>query len=67
MRVAIDELGYRQPATYSEAVAESVAWALDACNGRDWRDVFPTLTNYPDLFDYAAEDAYLAARRSRGT
>jgi hypothetical protein len=59
MAVAIDEVGYEQPATYSEAVVESVTWALESCAGRDWREVFTTLTNHPDLFDYAAEDAFL--------
>ena len=59
MAVAIDEVGYEQPATYSEAVVESVTWALESCAGRDWREVFTTLTNHPDLFDYVAEDAFL--------
>jgi hypothetical protein len=59
MAVAIDEVGYEQPATNSEAVVESVTWALESCAGRDWREVFTTLTNHPDLFDYVAEDAFL--------
>jgi hypothetical protein len=59
MAVAIDEVGYEQPATSSEAVVESVTWVLESCAGRDWREVFTTLTNHPDLFDYAAEDAFL--------
>jgi hypothetical protein len=59
MAVALDEVGYEQPATYSEAVVESVTWALESCAGRVWREVFTTLTNHPDLFDYAAEEAFL--------
>jgi hypothetical protein len=57
--VLLVALGYEQPATSSEAVVESVTWALESCAGRDWREVFTTLTNHPDLFDYAAEDAFL--------
>ena len=64
MAVAIDEVGYEQPATYSEAVVESVTWALEPCAGPDWREVSTTLTNHPDLFDYAAEDAFLRDKRS---
>ncbi|MFF2654909.1 NAD-dependent epimerase/dehydratase family protein [Streptomyces sp. NPDC058045] len=61
------ELGYRPVATYREAVPETVAWL----SGRlaevpDWRRAFPTLArNYDtwfDLFDYAAEDAWLIDR-----
>lgn len=61
MAPAIDQLGYRQPKTYDQAMTETLAWALGATKDRDWREVFPTLAAYPgDLFDYAAEDAYLA-------
>lgn len=63
MARAADELGYRQPVSYRDALATTVPWAVDACAGRDWRDVFPLLASYPDLFDYAAEDAYLTATR----
>jgi nucleoside-diphosphate-sugar epimerase len=55
------ELGYEQVATYAEALASTVPWAIEATEGRDWRDVFPTLARYPDeQFDYEAEDAFLA-------
>jgi len=60
MRRARDDLGYEQPVSYREALEDTVRWAVDAARGRDWKDVFPTLGRYPDLFDYAAEDAYLA-------
>jgi len=54
------ELGYREKATYAEALSNTLTWALDASAGRDWREVFTTLAKYPiDLFDYAAEDSYL--------
>jgi nucleoside-diphosphate-sugar epimerase len=60
MSQAEKELGYRQRSTYQGALAEVLPWAVDAAAGRAWEDVFPTLAGYPiDLFDYAAEDAYL--------
>jgi len=61
MRLARAELGYREVASYSDALADTLPWVLDACSKRDWREVLPTLAGYPtDLFDYAAEDSYLA-------
>ena len=62
MRRAETELGYQQRATYAEALAETVPWVVDACSGANWRDVLTTLARYPDLFDYDAEDAFLAKR-----
>lgn len=63
MREATTELRYRQPVDYATAVASTIPWAIDACQGRDWRQVFPVLSNYPDLFDYPAEDRYLAEQQ----
>jgi nucleoside-diphosphate-sugar epimerase len=64
MTRAQTELGYRQAVTYAEAVEDALAWAVAAARARDWREVFPTLAGYrADLFDYAAEDAYLAGAR----
>jgi nucleoside-diphosphate-sugar epimerase len=61
MSSALTELGYVQAASYDEAVADTLRWALDACRERDWREVFPFLAQYKnDNFDYAAEDSYLA-------
>jgi nucleoside-diphosphate-sugar epimerase len=61
MRRAQAELGYREAAGYADALPGALAWVVEACSGRDWRDVLPTLASYPqELFDYAAEDAYLA-------
>src|SRR5262249_18406082 len=61
MTRAQDELGYRAAAGYADALADALTWAVEACSGRDWRDVMPTLAGYPaELFDYGAEDAYLA-------
>jgi nucleoside-diphosphate-sugar epimerase len=62
MVLARDSFGYREVASYREALAATLPWALDACSGRDWREVFPTLVGYPtDFFDYDAEDKYLKA------
>lgn len=61
MTRAETELGYREPVSYAEAFADTLPWALEATEGRDWREVFPTLAGYPtNMFDYEAEDAYLA-------
>jgi len=59
MSRAITELDYRQPVSYAEALASTVPWAVEACRDRDWKQVFTQLVNYPNLFDYDAEDLYL--------
>ena len=65
MRRAQAELGYREAAGYADALAGTLAWVVEACSGRDWREVLPQLAGYPgELFDYGAEDAYLAASRA---
>jgi nucleoside-diphosphate-sugar epimerase len=63
MSRARDELGYREAASYADALAATLAWALRACADRDWTEVFPVMASYDDPpFDYEAEDAFLAAR-----
>ena len=48
---------------YAEAVPAGVAWLIAAMRGRDWHTVLPQLAAYPrDHFDYAVEDAAMAAR-----
>jgi nucleoside-diphosphate-sugar epimerase len=62
MTRAQTELGYREQSSYGDALAETLTWVLSACAGRDWREVLPRLAAYPtNLFDYEAEDAYLAS------
>lgn len=62
MTAAERELGYRPVVSYAESLPETVAWLTDALAGRDWRECFPLLARaYPDLFDYAVEDAWFAA------
>lgn len=45
--------------TYADAVSPAVDWLARTSPG-DWKRQFPVLASYPrELFDYAAEDAYL--------
>ncbi|WP_416962016.1 NAD-dependent epimerase/dehydratase family protein [Streptomyces sp. Agncl-13] len=61
MSAAERELGYRPVARYAETLPETVAWIEGQLAGRDWREAYPKmLAAYGDLFDYAAEDAWLA-------
>ncbi|ELP71262.1 NAD-dependent epimerase/dehydratase family protein [Streptomyces turgidiscabies] len=61
MSAAERELGYRPVITYAESLPETVAWIEDRLAGRDWREAYPKMfATYGDLFDYAAEDAWLA-------
>ncbi|MFC7307979.1 NAD-dependent epimerase/dehydratase family protein [Streptomyces monticola] len=67
MTAAERELGYRPVTTYAESLPETVEWLSRHLNGRDWREAFPKMAAAydpsGDLFDYAAEDAWLARRR----
>jgi len=57
--------GYAPVGTYAETVGAAVRWLAAGAAGRDWRSAFPQLAAYPfDLFDYAAEDAWLDGVRS---
>ncbi|CQR65306.1 NAD-dependent epimerase/dehydratase family protein [Streptomyces leeuwenhoekii] len=63
MAAAERELGYRPVTRYAETLPETVAWIEERLAGRDWREAYPKMVQaYGDLFDYAAEDAWLAAR-----
>lgn len=62
MSAAERELGYRPVTGYAESLPATVEWIKDQLRGKDWREAFPGMAKYPDLFDYAAEDAWLAAR-----
>ncbi|MFD4625264.1 NAD-dependent epimerase/dehydratase family protein [Streptomyces sp. NPDC058475] len=62
MSAAAHELGYRPARGYAESLPETVEWIERQLAGRDWREAFPSLARaYGDLFDYAAEDAWLAS------
>ncbi|MEU3850994.1 NAD-dependent epimerase/dehydratase family protein [Streptomyces sp. NPDC029554] len=59
MSAAARELGYRPVVSYAESLPETVDDLTRRLAGRDWREAFPSLARvYPDLFDYAAEDAW---------
>jgi hypothetical protein len=54
------EIGLRTRRALRGCVGPVCDW-LAAQRGRDWRGLFPVLAGYPcDLFDYAAEDRFLA-------
>jgi nucleoside-diphosphate-sugar epimerase len=61
MSAAERELGYRPVvARYPDRLAETVAFIEGQLAGRDWKEAYPKMfQTYGDLFDYAAEDAYL--------
>lgn len=62
MSAAERELGYRPVVGYAGSLPETVAWIERQLAGRDWRTAFPKMVRaYGDLFDYAAEDAWLRA------
>ncbi|WP_181361487.1 NAD(P)-dependent oxidoreductase [Streptomyces sp. A244] len=63
MSAAERELGYRPVVSYQDSLPETVGWLTGRLSEQDWREAFPTLARaYPDLFDYAAEDAWFGAR-----
>ncbi|MEU4144562.1 NAD-dependent epimerase/dehydratase family protein [Streptomyces parvulus] len=58
------QLGYRPVGRYADGLAETVGFIEERLAGRDWREAYPKMFQaYGDLFDYAAEDAWLAAHR----
>jgi nucleoside-diphosphate-sugar epimerase len=65
MSAAERELGYQPVARYAETLPDTVASIEHRLHGQDWREAYPKMAqNYGDLFDYAAEDAWLAGRQA---
>ncbi|MFB9537476.1 MULTISPECIES: NAD-dependent epimerase/dehydratase family protein [Streptomyces] len=63
MSAAERELGYRPVVRYADTLPETIASIEEQLAGRDWREAYPKMVQaYGDLFDYAAEDAWLAER-----
>ncbi|MFD5329076.1 NAD-dependent epimerase/dehydratase family protein [Streptomyces sp. NPDC127092] len=63
MSAAERELGYRAVVGYAESLPGTIEFLASTVAERDWREAFPGLVKYGvDFFDYAAEDAWLAAR-----
>ncbi|GIG66384.1 NAD-dependent epimerase/dehydratase family protein [Phytomonospora endophytica] len=65
MGKAARELGYEPVTDYAGALPDTIAWLTEVTAGRDWREVLPgtKLLGGADMFDYDAEDAWLAERR----
>lgn len=62
---AADQLRDRPAVRYEDTIGAVCDW-LTAQSGEDWRSRFPVLAAYPmELFDYAAEDGFLAQREGR--
>lgn len=63
MSAAEREVGYRPVTGYGDGVRAACDWLVEATRGKDWREVLPPHARYyGELFDYAAEDAFLRAR-----
>jgi nucleoside-diphosphate-sugar epimerase len=59
------ELGYVAATTYAESVAATFDWLEREVAPGDWRALLPQPAAYPwNLFDYEAEDRFLAERHS---
>ncbi|GCD20417.1 NAD-dependent epimerase/dehydratase family protein [Cellulomonas algicola] len=61
------ELGHVARGGYADTAPDGIHWLVDEAARRDWREAFPGFVRMEamgDFFDYAAEDAYLADRRS---
>ncbi|GHH85160.1 reductase [Streptomyces sulfonofaciens] len=66
MAAAERTLGYRPVTTYRDSLPETVRWLTAQLRDRDWRTAFPALARTYErtgLFDYTAEDAWLAGER----
>ena len=61
---AAQRLGYTQAGDYASTVAAEVRWLVAAAQGQTDADTVPADDDsfFARLLDYAAEDAYLAAR-----
>ncbi|MFF9350398.1 NAD-dependent epimerase/dehydratase family protein [Streptomyces sp. NPDC014734] len=61
MGAAERELGYRPVTNYADSLPETVEWLAGQLDGRHWAEAFPVMMRAygRDLFDYAAEDAWL--------
>jgi nucleoside-diphosphate-sugar epimerase len=65
-RAAKKELGYEPATTYADSVSATFTWLEREVAPGDWRDLLPQLAAYPwNLFDYEAEDRWLAARAAQ--
>ena len=58
---AAASLGYEPKTSYRDFAPPTCRWLERAAEGNDWRTIFPVLLGYPELFNYAAEDAFFKA------
>ena len=64
MSAAEREVGYGPVTDYRDGVPAACEWLVEVTRGKDWRDVLTSHARYYGaLFDYAAEDEYLARPR----
>lgn len=63
MARAAAELDYRPVVDYAGSLPDYLDWMVATARGRDWQEAFPTLPRAlgERPFDYAAEDAWIAA------
>jgi nucleoside-diphosphate-sugar epimerase len=65
MSAAEREVGYRPVTSYANGVGVACEWLVEATRDGDWRQVLPGHARYyGELFDYSAEDEYLARSRA---
>ncbi|MEU4658122.1 NAD-dependent epimerase/dehydratase family protein [Streptomyces sp. NPDC023723] len=66
MTAARRELGYRPVTRYAETLPETVAFITERLAAEpDWRVAYPKMVQaHGDLFDYPAEDVWLAGHRA---
>jgi nucleoside-diphosphate-sugar epimerase len=62
MSRAEGELDYRATTTYEQAVPATIEWLIEAMADRPWNEVLTGSPYLETMFDYAAEDAFLAHR-----
>jgi nucleoside-diphosphate-sugar epimerase len=64
MTAAREELGYRDVIAYEEALRRTCEWLERIAGGQRWQDVLPRAAEfYGGLFDYGAEDEFVARIR----
>jgi nucleoside-diphosphate-sugar epimerase len=64
MSAAESDVGYRPVTNYANGVGVACQWLVEATRDTDWREVLPSHARYyGELFDYSAEDQYLARAR----
>lgn len=67
MAAAEAELGYRPVTDYARSLPETIGSITEQLAGRDWTEAYPKMVSAygKGLFDYAAEDAWLAEHDAR--